>query len=156
MKKPGITVGVLRCSLLALSFMAIFNKNIQAQTQEQAAQVINIQDAEWGPPGNSPQFPSGVRTSQLGVHPEHGGPSYFSRFPAGSHFDLHWHTHAEYVVVLSGKGTIVLGEDSHELSPGSYIVIPAKLNHSWDVPDGDTELVILVKRDGPADFNFVD
>ena len=84
MKKTGITVGVLGCSLLALSFMAIFTKNIQAQTQEQAAQVINIQDAEWGPPGNSPQFPSGVRTSQLGVHPEHGGPSYFSRFPAGS------------------------------------------------------------------------
>lgn len=49
--------------------------------------------------------------------------------------------------------TIVLGENSHSLSPGSYIVIPARMNHSWDVPPGN-EVVILVRRRGPADFNF--
>ena len=55
--------------------------------------------------------------------------------------------------VLSGAVTIVLGENSHSLSPGSYIVIPARMNHSWDVPPGN-EVVILVRRRGPADFNF--
>ena len=46
MKKTGITVGVLRCSLLALSFMDIFTKNIQAQTQEQAAPALPVAQAQ--------------------------------------------------------------------------------------------------------------
>ena len=29
---------------------------------------------------------------------------------------------------------IVLGEETHSLSSGSYIVIPARTNRSWDVP----------------------
>jgi hypothetical protein len=33
-------------------------------------------------------------------------------------------------------------------------VIPGKMNHSWDVPEDD-DVVILVRRAGPADFNFV-
>ena len=40
-------------------------------------------------------------------------------------------SYAEYVAVLSGAVTIVLGENSHSLSPGSYIVIPARMNPSW-------------------------
>ncbi|MEC7845986.1 MAG: cupin domain-containing protein, partial [Gemmatimonadota bacterium] len=110
----------------------------------------------WGPPGNTPRFPQGVRTAQLGVDPDNGGPTYYALFPAGSHFDLHWHTHAEHVAVMSGEVTIVLGEETYSLSTGGYIVIPAKMNHSWDVPSGGADAVILVRRRGPADFNFVE
>ncbi len=118
--------------------------------------VLDLDEVEWGPPGNSPRFPRGVRTAQVGPDPDTGGPIYFANFPAGSHFDLHWHSHTEYVSVLSGELTIVLGEDSHALSIGSYIVIPARMNHSWDVPSGGEAAVILVRRRGPADFHFVD
>ena len=82
--------------------------------------------------------------------------NHYAKFPAGSHFDLHWHTHTEYVAVVSGNDTIVLGEETHSLSTGSYIVIPARMNHSWDVPRGGEDSVILVRRRGPADFNFVE
>ena len=129
--------------------------DLAAQGGEEEARVINWQDAPYGPPGTSPRGPN-ARTFQLGLDPDNDGPSYFARFPPGAHFDLHWHTHDEYAVVLSGEGTILLGEETHELRPGSYIVIPARLNHAWDVPRGDTELVILVRRRGPADFNYVD
>ena len=78
-----------------------------------------------------------------------------ARFPAGSHFDLHWHTHAEYVVVVEGQVTLELGDETRLIGPGTYVVIPEALPHSWDVPDGD-DAIILVRRRGPADFNFVD
>lgn len=118
--------------------------------------VIDHRDAAWGPPGTTPRFPMGVQTAQLGIDPENGGPTYLARFPAGSHFDLHWHTNAEHVVVLQGPLTIVLGDETHALSSGSYVVIPEGMPHSWDVPGGGEAAVILVRRRGPADFNFVD
>jgi glyoxylate utilization-related uncharacterized protein len=59
-------------------------------------------------------------------------------------------------VVVSGEVTIVLGEETHELSVGSYVVIPGRMNHSWDVPAGGDDAVILVRRRGPPDFTFVD
>ena len=142
----------LVASAALLLASALAPADLAAQDAEEA-RVINWQDAAFGPPGTSPQGPN-ARTFQLGLDPDNDGPSYFARFPPGAHFNLHWHTHAEYVVVVSGEVTIVLGEQSHALAPGSYIVIPARMNHSWDVP-GEDDSVILVRRRGPADFNFV-
>ena len=117
--------------------------------------VTNLENVEWGPAGGGNGFPVGVRTARLGVDATSGGVSYYARFPTGSHFALHWHTHDEYVAVLRGEVTLVLGDTSHLLVPGSYIVIPGKMNHSWDVPTGE-DAIILVRRGGPADFNFVE
>ncbi len=152
-RNPG---GYVAAALLALAFAAAA-KGAHAQAAAgEAARVVGLSDVQWGPPGNTPRFPQGVRTSQLRVDPVSGGPTYLARFPAGSHFDLHWHTHAEYVVVLGGSGTIVLDGRSFPLALGSYVVIPSRAHHSWDVPAGGEELLILVRREGPADFHFVD
>ena len=150
---PSARLPLVASAALLLA-CALVPADLAAQDAEEA-RVINWQDAAYGPRGTSTQGPN-ARTFQLGLDPDNDGPSYFARFPPGAHFDLHWHTHAEYAVVLSGEGTILLGEETHELRPGSYIVIPARMNHAWDVPPGDTELVILVRRRGPADFNYVD
>ena len=77
-------------------------------------------------------------------------------FPAGSHFDLHWHTFDEYVAVVKGPVVIELGEETYTMEAGGYIVIPGKMNHSWDVPAGGEDEIILVRRAGPADFHFVE
>lgn len=143
------------CALSAVICLVALSADAAAQTQTEEPFVINFQDAEWGPPGNTPRFPQGVRTAQLGTDPDNGGPIYLALFPTGSHFDMHWHTAAEYVVVLQGAVTIVLGDETHALTPGSYVVIPERMAHSWDVPAGE-DAVILVRRRGPADFNFVD
>lgn len=110
----------------------------------------------WGTPGGGNGFPVGVRTARQGVDPDTGGITYYAMFPAGSHFDLHWHSHDEYVVVVAGELSIQLGEQTHSLSVGSYVVIPGELPHSWTVPAGETDAVILVRRAGPADFHFVE
>ena len=140
--------------LLALLFCAAGTAAAAAQQSTVEPRVINWKDAEFGPPGTGTRGPN-ARTSQLGLDPDNDGPSYFARFPPGAHFDLHWHTYAEYVAVLSGRGSITLGDETHPLRPGAYIVIPPRLNHAWDVPLGNEELVILVMRRGPADFNYV-
>lgn len=121
-----------------------------------APMAISLEDIEWGEPGGGNGFPVGVQSARQGLDPVTGGITYYAKFPAGSHFDMHWHTHDEFVVVVQGTVTIVLGEESHVVGTGSYIVIPGKLNHSWDVPAGGEDAVIVVRRGGPADFNFVD
>ena len=152
----GCTMRLAPCAtFLVLTFMAGLPTAAVSQEPTEAPFVLNYRDAQWGPPGTTPRFPQGVQTAQLGVDPDNGGPIYLARFPTGSHFDLHWHTAAEYVVVVQGRVTIVLGEETHALTPGSYVVIPERMHHSWDVPPGE-DAVILVRRRGPADFHFVD
>lgn len=118
--------------------------------------AVDLKSLQWTPPGGGNGFPVGVQTSRIGVDPVTEGITYYARFPAGSHFDLHWHTHDEYVVVVAGELSIRLGEEDHALAEGSYVVIPGKLNHSWTVPAGGEDAVILVRRAGPADFHFID
>lgn len=118
--------------------------------------VIDIAAVQWSAPGTRPCYPLGVQTAQLGTDPDNHGPAYFARFPGGSRFEQHWHTHNEFVVVVSGEGAIVLDGKRHALSPGSYVVIPGRVPHSWHVPAGGPPLVIQVRRSGPADFHFVD
>ena len=159
MRTTHIAGGLFRNALLAVLLTAGGYSEGRSQEPTQSPDdplVINLDDIEWGPPGNTPRFAQGTRTAQLGTDPDSGGPIYYAKFPAGSHFDLHWHTHTEYVAVLGGNVTLVLGEETHSLSPGSYVVIPARMNHSWDVPSGGADAVILVRRRGPADFNFVE
>ena len=118
--------------------------------------TISLDQLTWTPPGGGNGFPVGVQTARQGVDPDTGGITYYAKFPAGSHFDLHWHTHHEYVVVVQGELSIRLGEEDHDLAVGSYVVIPGSLNHSWTVPDNGEDAIILVRRAGPADFHFVE
>ena len=144
---------------LALSSVLIANSALQAEESPSSKYdplAIPLSDIQWGQPGGGNGFPVGVQSARQGTDPVTGGITYYAKFPAGSHFDMHWHTHDEFVVVVQGSVTIVLGDESHAVSTGSYIVIPGKLNHSWDVPGGGEDAVIVVRRGGPADFNFVD
>ncbi len=118
--------------------------------------TIDLSELQWGPPGGGNGFPIGLRTARVGIDPATKGITYYAMFPAGSHFDLHWHTYDEYVVIVAGKVNIMLGEESHDLEVGSYVVIPGRMNHSWTVPQGGEDAVILVRRAGPADFHFIE
>ncbi len=138
----------------AVAVLAVMISLLSRSFAQEVPLVVHLDEAKWTPPGGGNGFPVGVRTMTLGVDSESGGVTYYALFPAGSHFDLHWHTYSEYVAVLSGSVNLVLGPESHSLSAGSYIVIPGGVNHAWDVPE-DSDVVILVRRSGPADFHFV-
>ncbi len=141
-------------SMVLLALVAVAAMSVFAQVATTAPKIIALEDVDWGAPGGGNGSPLGVRTAGQGIDPITGGITYYAMFPAGSHFDLHWHSYDEFVVVVSGEVTLELGDETSRVQTGSYIVIPANMNHSWDVPpEGD--VVILVRRAGPADFNYV-
>ena len=153
MKTRRVTrLGVIGASLtLGVSATAA----VQDTTAELAPLVMHWEDADWGPPTNTPGFPQGIRNAPIATDPDTGGPTYLARFPAGSRFDMHWHAFAETLVVLEGAVDITLDGVSHTATAGSYIIIPAKAHHAYQVP-ADADVVLLARRDGPADFQFVE
>lgn len=145
--------GAIVCSLSGLMVVGGF---VRAQAPGLEPQAVLLESVEWGPPGGGNGFPVGVRSAPQGTDSVTGGITYYALFPIGSHFDRHWHTHDEYVVVVQGRLTIELGMQTRELGVGSYVVIPGSLPHSWDVSASASEdAIILVRRGGPADFNFI-
>lgn len=125
-----------------------------AAENEITAVAINLNELQWGRPGGGNGSPLGLRTARQGIDPITGGVTYYAMFPAGTHFDLHWHTHDEFVSVQKGSVVLELGDETITLYAGAYVVIPGKMNHSWDVPE-EGEVVILVRRAGPADRTYV-
>ncbi len=152
----------MRKALLTLSTLAIaagliiaILGSVQAQAAD-ALQVkaINLADVEWGEPGGGNGVPLGTRTARQGIDPVTGGITYFALFPAGTRFDRHWHTHDEFVSVQQGRVSITIGGERFDLEAGAYVVIPGGVEHVWEIPESG-DVVILVRRAGPADFNFV-
>ena len=42
----------------------------------------------------------------------------------------------------------------HDVSPGSYLVIPARMVHEFTCAKG-ADCLLLIRRGGPTDYNFV-
>ncbi len=65
----------------------------------------------------------------------------------------HVHTgYDEVYYLLSGEGTITLGDKSHALAPGSVAVIPAGLPHSLEAQPGqELEFIIFGTPPVPLD-----
>jgi quercetin dioxygenase-like cupin family protein len=117
---------------------------------------FRLATAQWSEPYSGPLgYPKGVQRASLGTDPVSGGETYYARFPAASKFAVHWHSHAEYAVVLRGKVTHTIGKDRYPLEVGDYVVVPPKIAHGWEA-DASGDVFLLIRRDGPADFNFVE
>ena len=115
-----------------------------------------LESAPWSEPYAGPLgIPKGARRAVLGTDPKTGGDTYYAHFPAGTRFELHWHAYAEYAVVLRGKVAHTLGKETSSLEVGDYVVIPPKIAHGWDVDPG-ADAYLLIRREGPADQNFVE
>ena len=98
-----------------------------------------------------------MRTQLIETDESTAGISYYALFPAGSHFDLHWHSFDEFATVLQGEVTLQLNGEALKLAVGGYVKIPGRAEHSWDVPNvtgREQDVILLVRRRGPADFHF--
>jgi quercetin dioxygenase-like cupin family protein len=116
------------------------------------ALVADVATAKWK--AASKPVPSEVQVSPIAVNPETKASIAYAKFPAGFKFPLHWHSHAEYSVFVSGKGTFILDGTPHEMTVGSYIVIPAKSKHELHC-GAEAECIVLTRRAGPTDYHFV-
>jgi quercetin dioxygenase-like cupin family protein len=123
---------------------------------EYATGPFTLETAQWSEPYNGPLgYPKGAQRASLGIDARTGGETYYARFPAGSRFAMHWHANAEYAVVLRGTLTHVVGTQRQTLRAGDYVVIPPKVAHGWEA-DAGGDVYLLIRRDGPADFNFIE
>ncbi len=144
------------CPLAAALMLALPSLAAAQEVQHGVSPlVLQWEAADWGPPTNTPGFPAGIRNAPIATDPETGGPTYLARFPAGSEFAPHWHTYTETVVVLEGAVDIVMDGTRYTATAGSYVIIPAEAHHAWFTHE-DADVVLLARRDGPADFHFVD
>jgi len=122
--------------------------------------ILSIDDIDWGAAGGGGGFPVGVRTQLVATDKSTQGITYYAWFPEGSNFDMHWHSFDEYAVVLQGNVFLNLAGKELSLEAGAYVEILGKINHSWNVPAGkdgsSNNVILLVRRAGPADFHFVE
>jgi quercetin dioxygenase-like cupin family protein len=155
------TVTTLRLSglVVAMTLGICIGANAQTPVEVGAsggtALVMNWESVEWEPPSSRPGFPDGLRNAPVANDPETGGITYLARFPAGSRFDMHWHTYTETVVVLQGSVDVVIEGTRYTATEGSYIILPGGAHHEWQVPP-EADVVLLARRDGPADFHLLD
>ena len=122
--------------------------------------ILSIEDIDWGAAGGGGGFPVGVRTQLVATDKSTQGITYYAWFPEGSNFDMHWHSFDEYAVVLQGNVFLNLAGKELSLEAGAYVEILGKINHAWNVPAGkdgsSNNVILLVRRAGPADFHFVE
>ena len=122
--------------------------------------ILSIDDIDWGVEGGGGGFPVGVQTQLIATDKSTQGITYYAWFPEGSYFDMHWHSFDEYAVVLQGNVFLNLAGKELSLEAGAYVEISGKDNHAWNVPAGkngsSNNVILLVRRAGPADFHFVE
>ena len=117
------------------------------------ALVANLADAKWAAP-TMPEIPPGAMAAAIAVDPKTGGLVTYAKFPPKYVFPMHWHSHPEYTVLISGKASFTLDGKTHQLLPGAYVTIPAKAHHSVTC-SAESECVLLARRGGPVDYHFV-
>ena len=116
------------------------------------SQVAHLKDVHWMP-AKAKEVPPGTMSAVIAVDPQTGGSVGYAKLPPGAKFPSHWHSFAEYTVLLSGTATFTVEGKATELSPGDYIVIPAKAHHQLSC--GPTaECFLFTRRGGPTDYHF--
>lgn len=157
---------VLAVSLVSFSDLrADEEKQMEAETEvTEEVEVTEVEmilmtpeDMAWGDVPNA--FPPGAKITVLEGDPHVEG-QYTLRlmFPADYKIPAHWHTMVERVSVLSGALYAGMGdkldpEKSKEFPAGSFIFIPAKMNHFAWTKD---ETVVQINGDGPFDIVYID
>ncbi len=142
----------LRLSLLAVVPAALAHAadtKLPAMDEQQAA---HLKDAKWTPP-KAPEIPPGVMASPIASDPN--GPNIgYAKFPPGYTFPMHFHSFTESTALISGKITFTVNGTPYDLAPGDYVVIPPKAHHMAKCAPG-AECILLTRRAGPADYNWV-
>ena len=123
----------------------------QAGVGHQHATNARFEDLKWEPivpelGADSPQV------SILCVDPKTQATQLLIRIPKGMHVPMHWHSANETHTVI--KGAFVFEHDGqrHELGPGGFNYLPARIHHqAWASDDA----LVFITVDSGWDVNWV-
>lgn len=107
--------------------------------------------------GNLPVLPKCMTIAAQHGDPFKEAAAIAAKFTSGCVVPWHWHTAAENIILLSGKGKIEMKDGaSHAVSAGDYLYLPGKQAHQftctmacrmYDFPDGAFD-IHYVDKDG--------
>ena len=140
----------------AAAFVLAAEQSIPASATTEH-RVVRPADLKWGeaPPG----LPAGGKMAVLNGDPTQAGAfTVRLKAPAGYKVMPHTHPTAERLTVISGSFEIGMGEKFDEasmqqMSPGSYIVLPAGMAHYAKGAGKDS--VVQIDSEGPFQINYV-
>lgn len=120
-------------------------------------QVLKPGDLKWtdAPPG----LPAGGKMAVLNGDPTQPGAfTVRLKAPAGYKVMPHTHPTAERLTVISGTFKVGMGEkfdekSMQEMTPGSYVVLPANMAHFAKGAGKDS--VVQIDSEGPFQINYV-
>ena len=101
--------------------------------------------------------PDGLATMELLLEPPDGSASYLGRavFLPGARSPVHQHPESEELVyVLSGSGTMTLGDATLAVEKGMAVRIPAGVPHSFTVGGEEPMEIVQVYSPGGPEQRF--
>ena len=122
----------------------------QANAGRQPAMGARYEDLQWQPivpelGADSPQV------SILRVDPKTQATQLLIRMPKAMHVPIHWHSANETHTVI--RGTFVFEHEGkrHELGPGGFNYLPARMHHqAWSTDDA----LVFITVDSGWDVNW--
>lgn len=104
-----------------------------------------------------PKTAPGVKIADVWGDHTKGGYGAFTKFPAGFSVPLHYHSHADKIVVISG--TFIQkreGKSEVRLGPGSYLMQPGKSYRHETACDKGSDCLFFIESTGAFDIIMVD
>ena len=113
--------------------------------------IVDFKDAKWTP-STLVGVPPGILNWPVAGDPKTGPAINYAKYPTGYAFPMHWHSYAEYTVVLSGSVHYVADGKPADAIAGSFVIFPAKVRHQVTCKAGPC--VFVIRRAGPTDYHF--
>ena len=88
-RRTGTAIRLALLTLLAAVASPAERNGREVSSQDESL-VFSPESVEWSPGRGTPGFVKGAKKASLGFDPKSGGETYYAKFPAGSHFELHW------------------------------------------------------------------
>jgi quercetin dioxygenase-like cupin family protein len=102
-----------------------------------------------------PGLPACMTLSAQRGDPSKGAAVILAKFTAGCTVPWHWHTAAENLMIVSGKGKIEMKDASAPatLAPGDYVYLPGKHQHQFTCLSACT---LFDATEGAFDIHYID
>jgi quercetin dioxygenase-like cupin family protein len=147
---------LIRRMLAVLTVLVCAATYAQAQSPmpslDDALLVVDLKDAKWTP-STLAGIPPGVLGWTVAGDAKTGPAINYAKYPPGYVFPMHWHSYAEYTVVVSGMVHYLADGKSYDVVPGSFVIFPAKIRHQVTCGNAGP-CVVLIRRAGPVDYHF--